>query len=137
MMYCDQCNKQVDTDYDAEHFEDHKDELRELILGCIERFRKQWIDEGDDYPQDDVADDIMSLVDDYITYEVTSYSVMELKALLILYTPPKLAPKYLTDRIAQLERDLNNINGVNIKVDPNLKDGEAYMLATKHQEGEK
>ena len=24
MMYCETCDKQIDTDFDAEHFDDHK-----------------------------------------------------------------------------------------------------------------
>ena len=27
MLYCETCDKQIDTDYDAEHFDDHKQSI--------------------------------------------------------------------------------------------------------------
>jgi len=29
MQYCDNCNKCIDTDFDAEHFEEHEVEIKE------------------------------------------------------------------------------------------------------------
>ncbi len=34
IVHCDHCDKNIDTDYDAEHFEDCSPELRITISGC-------------------------------------------------------------------------------------------------------
>lgn len=40
VIYCEKCNKQIDTDHNAEHFQGHKEESQTLELYDIWRERE-------------------------------------------------------------------------------------------------
>lgn len=87
------------------------EQVREQVLEYIDRFRRQWVIEGDYYPQDDLADDIVELIDQYVHQKTIEARINELKRgkrdnLFTAQTKPRVER-----RLDQLQASLNTEGG--------------------------